>query len=171
MRWLQVSVLFFLLAAAAQPVFHGTSGEKRRIALLTAEAELPPELSGWETVRFSGSPTEALLTWGAQLPDGGGSLALVGALHERDHELDSALETLARRRIPVRVVLAPAPNQEDAVALQALRLPPVAGCGMTAELRLTFRAEVAQTVDVRVIEASGEEVSAKSVALVRGKIS
>lgn len=154
---LQTLMLLFLVLAASRPFWRYETMRKQHIVLMEEKANpeiLPAEYSGWNLRKFTGSPAAALLETGALLPEGGGTVVLLGNLIETDHSLESAIEALNLRGISVRAV-APASPSTDRPVLRDLTWPSAAGVGSSVTLRLVLESAGARTVDIAVTDESG----------------
>ena len=168
-RLLQIAASVLLILAAAAPEIQYDSTHRTRLILLEVENEnedeningnvngnasetlpqLPEKYAGWEVRRFSGSTAAALAGAAMEIPDGGGSIHLVGRLRETDHALDAILETLNRRRLSVTAQPAtthfhetPSGN-EKTLHFRSISYPASAGCGATAAVEIELEAEEA----------------------------
>lgn len=158
-RLLQLSAGISLILAMAAPEIQYDSTHRKRLILLEEENKdndgdgtlpaVPEEYSGGEVHRFSGSTAAALAAAATGIPDGGGSILLIGRLRESDHALDAELETLARRRIAV-TARAPAANSQKAqtetkqqLQLRTVSYPASTGRGATVAVEIELDAETA----------------------------
>ncbi len=160
-------MLLFLALAASRPFWRYETMRKKHIVLMEEKANpasLPAEYSGWSVRKFTGSPAAALLETGALLPEGGGTVVLLGNLIESDHSLEGAIEALNLRGISVRAV-APASASTDRPVLRDLTWPSAAGVGSSVTLRLVLESADARTADIAVADESGRILSRDSVKL------
>ena len=170
-RLLQLSAGISLILAAAAPEIQYDSTHRKRMILLEETNEdndgnetlpaVPEEYSGGEVHRFSGSTAAALAAAAMEIPDGGGSILLIGRLRESDHALDAVLETLARRRIAV-TAQAPATNSRKArtetkqqLQLRTVSYPASTGRGATVAVEIDLDAETAGNALLSIRSHSG----------------
>lgn len=170
-RLLKLSAGISLILAAAAPEIQYDSTHRKRMILLEETNEdndgnetlpaVPEEYRGGEVRRFSGSTAAALAAAAMEIPDGGGSILLIGRLRESDHALDAVLETLARRRIAV-TAQAPATNSRKArtetkqqLQLRTVSYPASTGRGATVAVEIDLDAETAGNALLSIRSHSG----------------
>ena len=172
-RLLSMGCLTLLLLAASKPELLYEATVRKQLLLWenTGAAEPAPEEYDHRELRsFTGSTAAALAAAAADIPDGGGSILLVGTLQETDHALDAVLETLTRRRIAVTArppATGPEADRRE-LRLRELTLPPVAGVGATVPVTLELDAATAGTAHFAIQLSSGETVAEQTATFTPG---